>query len=88
MDIDNKYIPKKGDWIMWVSGGKPLIAEVLMSRKQDYYPWKIEWVTTEGITSTFVEVRSPKVDPNILDKLEDRNHRDAMEAAFGWHGQG
>lgn len=55
--MDNKYIPKKGDWIMWVSGGKPLIAEVLMFRKQDHYPWKIEWVTTEGITSNFLEVR-------------------------------
>lgn len=49
--------PKEGDWIMWVSAGKPIIAEILRIRDQAHYPWKDEYITTEGITCSFIELR-------------------------------
>jgi len=54
---NEKYIAKKGDWIMFMSAGQAVIGEVLHTEKKNDFANSISYYTTAGMTQSYIQVR-------------------------------
>lgn len=53
-----EIFPCKGDWISFMTNGRIVYGKVEYVRKSDRYPYQTEYITNEGVTTHWYEIRS------------------------------